>query len=34
MQDIEKELQVYKFKEEELKSNELWKQKQKQAEME
>lgn len=34
MQDIEKEIKVYKFKEEELKSNELWQQKQKQAEME
>lgn len=34
MQDIENELKVYKFKKEELQSNELWKQKEKQKEME
>lgn len=33
-QEVEKELQIYKFKEEELKTNELWKQKEQQAEME
>ena len=33
-QEVEKELQIYKFKEKELKSNELWKQKEQQAEME
>lgn len=33
-QEVEKELQIYKFKEEELKSNELWKQKEQQVEME
>lgn len=33
-QEIEKEIDVYEFKEEELKSTELWQQKQKQSEME
>lgn len=34
MQNIENELNVYKFKKEELQSNELWKQKEQQKEME
>lgn len=34
IQEVEKELKVYQFKEDELKSNELWKQKSQQAEME
>ncbi len=33
MQEVEKELNVYKFKQEELKSNELWKQKEQQIVM-
>lgn len=33
-QDVEKEIEVYKFKEKELKSNKLWNEKEKQVEME